>query len=70
MANTNPDGSLDEFKMFMDTLAKVNKPSRNKIITDRLAFLDHDNQVRLVNKLQERGIEYQPKENARYFENS
>jgi hypothetical protein len=56
--------------MFIDTLAKVNKPSRNKIITDWLAFLDHDNQVRLINKLKDRGIEYQPKENTRYFENS
>lgn len=70
MANTKSDGSLDEFKMFMDTLARVNKPSRNKIITDWLSVLDHDDQVRLVNKLKNRGIEYQPKENFRFFENS
>jgi len=68
MATENTAGSLNEFNMFMDTLAKVNQPSRNKIITDWLTFLDHDDQIRLVNKLKSRGINYQPSENRRFFE--
>jgi len=68
MATENTAGSLNEFNMFMDSLSKVNQPSRNKIITDWLTFLDHDDQIRLVNKLKSRGINYQPSENRRFFE--
>ena len=68
MAERPVEVNLGEFNMFMDTLAKITKPSRNKIITDWLAILDHDDQNRLVNKLKDRGIDYQPSENKRFFE--
>lgn len=59
-----------EFQKFMDVVAVSDKTNRNKIITDWLALLSGEEQIRLVNKLKERGVEYQPKENTRFFENS
>jgi len=56
--------------MFMDNLAKAQKPNRNKIITEWLVFLGTDEQTKLLNKLKKAGIEYDPKENTRYFESS
>lgn len=58
------------FNMFMDHIAKADKPNRNKIISDWLAFLNDDEQIKLVNKLKNAGIEYIPSENKRFFENS
>jgi hypothetical protein len=58
------------FNMFMDNLAKAQKPNRNKIITEWLVFLGSDEQTKLINKLKKAGIEYDPKENTRYFESS
>mgnify|MGYP001343676053 CR=1 FL=1 len=58
----------DEFVAFMDQLAKSGKSNRNKLITDWLAFLNADDQARLINKLKHRGIEYIPNENRRFFE--
>lgn len=65
------DSKVDNpFNMFMDNVAKAHKPNRNKIITDWLAFLDTDEQTKLINKLKNAGIEYDPKENSRFFESS
>ncbi len=58
----------DEFVAFMDYIAKSDKPLRNKIITDWLAFLNDDDQTRLINKLKNRGVDYIPSENRRFFE--
>lgn len=57
-----------EFVAFMDHIAKSDKPNRNKIITDWLAFLDDEAQTKLINKLRVRGIDYIPSENRRFFE--
>ncbi len=57
-----------EFVAFMDHIAKSDKPNRNKIITDWLAFLDDEAQTKLINKLRVRGIDYVPSENRRFFE--
>ncbi len=57
-----------EFVTFMDHIAMSDKPNRNKIITDWLAFLDDEAQTRLINKLRSRGIDYVPSENRRFFE--
>ena len=54
--------------MFTESVS--DRSNRNKIITDWLAVLSASDQDRLVNKLKNRGIEYQPKENSRFFENS
>ena len=58
----------DELVAFMDYIAKSDKPLRNKIITDWLAFLNDDDQTRLINKLKNRGVDYIPSENRRFFE--
>lgn len=58
----------NEFVAFMDYIAKSDRPLRNKIITDWLAFLSDEDQARLVNKLKTRGIDYIPSENRRFFE--
>jgi len=47
----------------MDQIAKSPKYQRNAIINDWLTFLSEDQQVRLINKLKVRGIEYIPSEN-------
>tara|TARA_B100001939_G_scaffold155727_1_gene134539 strand:+ start:2650 stop:2808 length:159 start_codon:yes stop_codon:yes gene_type:complete len=47
----------------MDQIAKSPKYQRNAIINDWLAFLSEDDQIRLINKLKERGVEYIPSEN-------
>ncbi len=76
MAETNNersasiDSSNDNFALFMDAISVSDRSNRNKIITDWLAVLSASDQDRLVNKLKNRGIEYQPKENSRFFENS
>tara|TARA_Y100000004_G_scaffold88980_1_gene99826 strand:- start:2 stop:211 length:210 start_codon:yes stop_codon:yes gene_type:complete len=57
-----------EFVAFMDHIAKSDRPNRNKIITDWLAFLDDEAQTKLINKLRVRGIDYVPSENRRFFE--
>ena len=54
----------------MDVVAVSDKTNRNKIITDWLALLSGEEQIRLVNKLKERGVDYIPSENTRFFENS
>ena len=59
-----------EFQKFMDVVAVSDKTNRNKIITDWLALLSGEEQIRLVNKLKERGVDYIPSENTRFFENS
>jgi len=59
-----------EFQKFMDVVAVSDKTNRNKIITDWLALLSSEEQIRLVNKLKERGVDYIPNENTRFFENS
>ena len=59
-----------EFQKFMDVVAVSDKTNRNKIITDWLALLSSEEQVRLVNKLKERGVDYIPNENTRFFETS
>ena len=56
------------FSMFMDNVSKAGKSNRNKIINEWLALLDHDAQIRLINKLKARGIEYIPNENQRFYE--
>ena len=58
----------ENFSMFMDSIAKAGKSNRNKIISEWLALLDHDAQIRLINKLKARGIEYIPNENQRFYE--
>ena len=60
--------SNPSFSMFMDNVAKAGKSNRNKIINEWLALLDHDAQIRLINKLKARGIEYIPNENQRFYE--
>lgn len=62
------NGVNAEFNTFIDQIAKSNKSNRNKLITDWLAFLNADDQARLVNKLKLRGIDYIPSENRRFFE--
>tara|TARA_B000000609_G_C24076233_1_gene294843 strand:+ start:435 stop:662 length:228 start_codon:yes stop_codon:yes gene_type:complete len=59
-----------EFQKFMDVVAVSDKTNRNKIITDWLALLSSEEQIRLVNKLKERGVDYIPNENTRFFETS
>ncbi len=59
----NDGDRVSEFQIFMDQIAKSPKYQRNAIINDWLTFLSEDQQVRLINKLKVRGIEYIPSEN-------
>jgi|TARA_B100000902_G_scaffold391171_1_gene441402 hypothetical protein len=59
----NDGDRVTEFQVFMDQIAKSPKYQRNAIINDWLTFLSEDEQVRLINKLRVRGIEYIPSEN-------
>lgn len=54
---------VNEFQIFMDQIAKSPKYHRNAIINDWLVFLSEDDQIRLINKLKRRGVEYIPSEN-------
>tara|TARA_B100000902_G_scaffold369605_1_gene393972 strand:- start:737 stop:973 length:237 start_codon:yes stop_codon:yes gene_type:complete len=55
--------TVNEFQIFMDQIARSPKYQRNAIINDWLAFLSEDDQIRLINKLKKRGVEYIPNEN-------
>jgi hypothetical protein len=59
----NDGDRVTEFQIFMDQIAKSPKYQRNAIINDWLTFLSEDEQVRLINKLRVRGVEYIPSEN-------
>jgi hypothetical protein len=59
----NDGDRVTEFEIFMDQIAKSPKYQRNAIINDWLTFLSEDEQVRLINKLRVRGVEYIPSEN-------
>lgn len=59
----NDGDRVTEFQIFMDQIAKSPKYQRNAIINDWLTFLSEDEQVRLINKLKMRGVEYIPSEN-------
>jgi|DEB0MinimDraft_10_1074344.scaffolds.fasta_scaffold00676_13 hypothetical protein len=68
MAEERTTKSVAPFHMFMDALAKADKSNRNKLITDELALINSDEQVKLVNELRSRGINYIPSENRRFYE--
>lgn len=73
MAETTNDKILTKdadlhFKNFMDVVAVSDQNHRNKLINDWLAVLNEDDQVRLVRKLQARGIFYNPQANKHFFE--
>ena len=50
-----------EFKVFMDNLSKAgSEPIRDSIINDWLIHLDEPQKIQLIQKLQDRGIDYVP----------